>query len=230
MIFHRCLVILRYFREVNWIHWFYCERFGSFHQLSQQDQTSFSFLLSLLIINELYILCCTSKCWLTGGVSSQLVDISIYFPVKDKRTGMPVPYVELAMTWAGVFVLCLMPLYGAFNYPKLFRASKNYVWENVLSTSDLNVERKRCLSKQLLGLWECDLSESYLTALLTYKLSSYEQWYPKIVSALTVPHRMNYFNHIVSRVLFAEYVQNSIWVYFLHYVIFNHIKSYPVSH
>lgn len=32
--------------------------------------------------------------------SSQLVDISIYFLVKDKHTGMALPYVELAMTWA----------------------------------------------------------------------------------------------------------------------------------
>lgn len=88
-------------------------------------QTSFSFLLSLLIINELYILSGTSQCWLTGGVSSQLVDISIYFPVKDKHTEMSVPYVELATTRAGVFVLCSVLLYGAFNYPKLFGASKN---------------------------------------------------------------------------------------------------------
>lgn len=80
--------------------------------------------------------------WLTGGVSSQLVDISIYFLVRDKHTGMAVPYVELAMTRAWVFRLCLMPLYSTFNYLKLFRASKNKVWENVLSTSDLNAEKE----------------------------------------------------------------------------------------
>lgn len=48
--------------------------------------------------------------------SSQLVDISIYFLVKDKYTGMALPYVELAMTWAQIECFFLTELDACLQY------------------------------------------------------------------------------------------------------------------
>lgn len=48
--------------------------------------------------------------------SSQLVDISIYFLVKDKHTGMALPYVELPMTWAQIECFFLTKLEACLQY------------------------------------------------------------------------------------------------------------------
>lgn len=48
--------------------------------------------------------------------SSQLVDISIYFLVKDKHTGMALPYVELAMAWAQIESFFLTELDACLQY------------------------------------------------------------------------------------------------------------------
>lgn len=111
-----------------------------------------------------------------------------FISLSETRTGMAAPCVELATTPAWVLLLCLMRFYSAFNYLKLFRASKSRSEKNVLSTSDLNAvkENDACHGSCLVRV---NLASPNHTSLHTsLQPFSNKQSHPKIWSTWTVPN------------------------------------------